>query len=86
MKITFCCMICGFEIQADTSMSKIRCNCCKAEIAVPYRPAEKRYDEVTSYRREGNFQMGRAICEEILREYSKDVEAHFGRLLCRYGI
>lgn len=67
-------------------MSKIRCNCCKAEIAVPYRPAEKRYDEVTSYRREGNFQMGRAICEEILREYSKDAEAYFGRLLCRYGI
>ena len=83
MEIKFRCMVCGSEVRADTGLSGITCSNCGVEIAVPYRGGEERYDEANIYRQMGDFPMATAVYDEILEEYSKDAEAHFGRFLSR---
>lgn len=79
-------MVCGSEVEADTSLSGVGCGHCGLEIAVPYRTGEERYDEANAYRQNGEFRMAEAVYDEILWEYSKDAEAYFGRFLSRYGV
>lgn len=86
MEIKFRCMVCGSEVRADTGLSGITCSNCGVEIAVPYRGGEERYDEANIYRQMGDFPMATAVYDEILEEYSKDAEAHFGRFLSRYTV
>ena len=82
------CSRCGGQLDVNSNMSVGTCKFCGSVITIP-REAEKKsnlYNRANYLRRSNEFDKAEEIYEEILKEDNCDAEAHWGLLMCRYGI
>lgn len=89
MIIIFKCKMCGGIVQFQQGDSVGVCGFCGARQTLPRSDDERRtelYEQANYFRRNGQFDKGMAVCEQLLKEDSADAEAYWLRMLCRYGI
>ncbi len=82
------CSRCGGQLDVNSNMSIGTCKFCGSIITIP-REAEKKsnlYNRANYLRRANEFDKAEEMYEDILKEDNCDAEAHWGLLMCRYGI
>lgn len=82
------CSRCGGQLDVSSNMSIGTCKFCGSVITIP-REAEKKsnlYNRANYLRRANEFDKAEEMYEDILKEDNCDSEAHWGLLMCRYGI
>lgn len=82
------CSRCGGQLDVNSNMSIGTCKFCGSVITIP-RQAEKKsnlYNRANYLRRANEFDKAEEMYEDILKEDNCDAEAHWGLLMCRYGI
>ena len=85
----FKCKMCGGDIIATEGASFGTCDSCGSTSTLP-RANEERivnlFNRANHFRRQNEFDKAMATYENILEEDPKNAEAHWGVVLCRYGI
>ena len=85
----FKCKMCGGDIQAHAEATHGSCDSCGTTSTLP-RANEERivnlFNRANHFRRQNEFDKAMATYENILEEDPKNAEAHWGVVLCRYGI
>lgn len=82
------CSRCGGRLEVNSDMSVGKCLFCDSVITIP-REVEKKsnlYNRANYLRRSNEFDKAEEIYEDILKEDNTDAEAHWGLLMCCYGI
>ena len=85
----FKCKMCGGELNIEENMDICICPYCKTKQTIPNTDDEKEkqlHDRANYYRLSNEFDRAITIYEQILEKNSKDPEAYWGVLLCRYGV
>ncbi|MBE6948552.1 MAG: TIR domain-containing protein [Ruminococcaceae bacterium] len=82
------CSRCGGQLDVNSDMSVGRCLFCDSVITIPKQVEKKGnlYNRANYLRRSNEFDKAEEMYEEILKEDNTDAEAHWGLLMCRYGI
>lgn len=82
------CAECGGEMEIDESLTIGKCKYCEAVNIIP-RNMEKLgnlYNRATYLRQSNEFDKAIEVYEDILKENNEEAEAHWGLVLCKYGI
>ncbi len=82
------CSRCGGRLEVNSDMSVGTCMFCGSMITIP-KSIEKKsnlYNRANYLRRANEFDKAEEIYEDILKEDNTEAEAHWGLLMCRYGI
>ena len=86
----FKCKMCGGTIEFNQGDTVGVCDSCGTKQSLPVDlDDEKRanlYDRANHFRRNNEYDKAMSIYEQILNEDSKDAEAYWSIILCRYGI
>lgn len=85
----FKCKMCGGNLVAGEIEGVGRCDSCGSTMTIPSVSDERRvnlFNRATHFRILCEFDKALATYEMILNENDKDAEAHWGVVLCRYGI
>ena len=86
----FKCKMCGGTIEFNQGDTVGVCDSCGTKQTLPVGlDDEKRanlYDRANHFRRNNEYDKAMSIYEKILEEDSKDAEAYWSIILCRYGI
>ena len=86
----FKCKMCGGTIEFNQGDTVGVCDSCGTKQSLPVGlDDEKRanlYDRANHFRRNNEYDKAMSIYEQILNEDSKDAEAYWSIILCRYGI
>lgn len=86
----FKCKMCGGTIEFNQGDTVGICDSCGTKQSLPIGlDDEKRanlYDRANHFRRNNEYDKAMSIYEQILNEDSKDAEAYWSIILCRYGI
>ena len=85
----FKCKMCGGELNIEKNIDICICPYCKTKQTIPNTDDEKAkqlHDRANYYRLSNEFDRAITIYEQILEKNSKDPEAYWGVLLCRYGV
>lgn len=86
----FKCKMCGGTIEFNQGDTVGVCDSCGTKQSLPIGlDDEKRanlYDRANHFRRNNEYDKAMSIYEQILNEDSKDAEAYWSIILCRYGI
>ena len=85
----FKCKMCGGMLQVEDGKSIATCDYCGSEQTVGTRRDEtvvNMYNRATNIRMKNDFDKAQEIYEKILDEDDTDAEAHWGVVLCKYGI
>lgn len=82
------CPVCGGELDLNDDATIGKCRYCDSTIAVPknFEKKQNLYNRATFYRQSNEYDKAIVVYEDLLKEDSKDAEAHFGLLLSKYGI
>ena len=83
------CKMCGGNIQVQDQASIGICDSCGSTMTLPREADERKanlFNRANHYRRGNDFDKGLATYEAILTESPQDAEAHWGVVLCKYGI
>ena len=83
------CKMCGGTIKYGDNDSTATCEFCGTAQTIVKSNDEKKitlFNRANALRVESQFDKALATYENILMEYPKDAEAHWGICLCRYGI
>lgn len=82
------CAECGGEMEIDESLTIGKCKYCEAVNIIP-KNMEKLgnlYNRATYLRQNNEFDKAIEVYEDILKENNEEAEAHWGLVLCKYGI
>lgn len=85
----FKCKSCGGEIRAEEGQSVAVCEYCQREQSLSKSKSEvvvNLFNRANSLRLKSEFDKSQEIYERILTEEPDDAEAHWGIVLCKYGI
>ena len=85
----FKCKMCGGDIEVVKGNNIAKCKYCKSIMTLPNLENEKianLYNRANDYRMANEFDRAYGIYETILEIDNKQVEAHWGLLLCKYGV
>lgn len=85
----FKCKMCGGMLEVEEGKSIATCDYCGSEQTVGTRRDEtvvNMYNRATNIRMKNDFDKAQEIYEKILDEDDTDAEAHWGVVLCKYGI
>ncbi|MBR6765105.1 MAG: TIR domain-containing protein [Clostridia bacterium] len=85
----FKCKMCGGSLEVSSGASVATCPYCDSQQTLPNLnddKIERLYDRASHFRRNNEFDKATAIYEEILNEDTRDAEAYWSLVLCRYGI
>lgn len=85
----FKCKMCGGMLEVEEGKSIVTCDYCGSEQTVGTRRDEtvvNMYNRATNIRMKNDFDKAQEIYEKILDEDDTDAEAHWGVVLCKYGI
>ena len=85
----FKCKMCGGNLTANEKMTVGTCESCGSTMTLPGDTGEKKanlFNRANHYRRSNDFDKAMATYENILNEDDADAEAHWGLVLCKYGI
>lgn len=83
------CKMCGAAIKISNGQTTAVCEYCGTEQTIPKLDAGKSrnlFERAESYRARKEFDQASALYEQIISEGSRDAEAWWGLILCRYGI
>lgn len=83
------CRICGGKLDVKENASVCTCEYCGMTTTLPKVNEERiinLFNKANAYRLSNHFDMAMATYESILDEDSKNAEAHWGIVLCRYGV
>ncbi len=86
---TITCKMCGGRIEVEEGRSVAICEYCGNEQTLPTRREEhivNLYERANMLRAKNNFDKAAEVYENILSEDNTDPEAHWGLVLCTYGI
>ena len=87
--MTFKCKICGGKVEEIKGTNTGKCLYCKSIIPLPNTDNEKiinLYNRASDLRLANEFDKAKEIYEEILKIDNTQIEAHWGLLLCKYGV
>lgn len=85
----FKCKMCGGDIEPIKDTNTGKCVYCKSVMTLPDLDNEKiinLYNRANALRMDNDFDKSREVYEKILELDNEQVEAHFGVLLCKYGV
>jgi tetratricopeptide (TPR) repeat protein len=85
----FKCKYCGGDIQAETGAAFGTCDSCQSTSTLPKANEDRivnLFNRANHFRRLNEFDKALATYENILTEESSNAEAHWGVVICRYGI
>ncbi|GHS95702.1 hypothetical protein AGMMS50276_12320 [Synergistales bacterium] len=83
------CKVCDGDIQTVTGQTYATCGYCGETVTLPNAPDNIRanlFNRANHFRRLGEFDKGLAAYKNILTDNDADAEAHWGVVLCRYGV
>ena len=93
------CKMCGSDIRAKAGRSYGTCDTCGGTMTLPrasepwtnfFNPnlsdLSDLYNRANHFRRQNEFDKALAVYESILNENGSDAEAHWGVVLCHYGV
>lgn len=87
--MTFKCKMCGGDIEPIKGTNTGKCLYCKSVMTLPNIDNERilnLYNRANDLRLNSEFDKAREIYEAILKINNDEVEAHWGILLCKYGV
>lgn len=87
--MVFKCKICGGNLDIQENSRIITCEYCGTKQTLPKLESDKTvnlYDRANHFRRNNEYDKAEALYEMILNEDSKDAEAYWSILLCKYGV
>lgn len=87
--MVFKCKMCGGDIIPIEGKNIGKCEYCGSIMTLPNLENEKivnLYNRANNYRLENNFDKAYEIYESILELDNNQIEAHWGLLLCKYGV
>ncbi len=87
--MVFKCKICGGNLDVEQTSKVITCEYCGTKQTLPSLENDKvtnLYDRANHYRRNNEYDKAEALYEMILNENSKDAEAYWSLILCKYGV
>ena len=85
----FKCKICGGSLEIGEGQTVTTCEYCGTRQTLPRLDDERRrnlYDRANHFRRNNDFDKAQSIYESILEEDTKDAEAYWSIVLCRFGV
>ena len=85
----FKCKMCGGNLDVNEKSTVGTCQYCGSTMTLPKASDEKKanlFNRANHYRRNNDFDKAMATYENILNEDNNDAEAHWGVVLCKYGI
>lgn len=85
----FKCKMCGGDLQIIDGKTTAQCEYCGCIQTIASTSDEKKialFNRANSLRMKNEFDKAMATYENIIMEYPNEVEAHWGVLLCRYGV
>ena len=85
----FKCKMCGGDIEVVKGTNIAKCQYCKSTMTLPNLENEKinnLYNRANDYRMANEFDKAYGVYETILEIDNSQVEAHWGILLCKYGV
>lgn len=85
----FKCKMCGGDISPIEGTNTGKCEYCKSIMTLPNLDNEKivnLYNRANDFRLSNDFDKAYGIYETILELDNKQLEAHWGLLLCKYGV
>lgn len=85
----FKCKMCGGALSITEGQTVIKCDFCGVSQTLPVFDDEKKialYNRANSLRLKCEFDKAAGIYETIVTEFSKEAEAYWGLILCKYGI
>lgn len=85
----FKCKMCGGSLEVQPGTSVVVCDYCGSTQTIPNLSDDRRanlFDRANHFRRANEFDKAMNLYEQILNEDNSDAEAHWGVVLCRYGI
>ena len=87
--MVFKCKMCGGDIEVIDSSNIGKCLYCKSTMTLPNLDNEKilnLYNRANSLRLANEFDKAYSVYETILEIDNEQVEAHWGLILCKYGV
>ena len=85
----FKCKMCGGTLEVQPGESVAICDSCGSKQTIPNLSDDRKanlFDRANHFRRANEFDKAMNLYEQILNEDNSDAEAHWGVVLCRYGI
>ena len=85
----FKCKMCGGDIEQIENTNTGKCIYCKSVMTLPNLDNEKiinLYNRANDLRLANDFDKAREVYESILKIDNNQIEAHWGILLCKYGV
>lgn len=85
----FKCKMCGGDVTPIKNSNIGKCEYCKSTMTLPNMEDEKiinLYNRANDYRINNEFDKASNVYDSILNIDNNQIEAHFGKLLCKYGI
>lgn len=85
----FKCKICGGDLTIEKNNTIATCEYCGTKQTLPKLENDKvanLYDRANYFRRNNQYDKAEALYEMILNEESKDAEAYWSLILCKYGV
>jgi hypothetical protein len=83
------CKMCGGDLGLESNQGYGTCNFCGTTMTLPKVSDERKanlFNRANHFRLHNQFDKALHAYENILNEDAADVEAHWGVVLCRYGI
>ena len=83
------CKMCGGDLQINENQNYATCEYCGSTMTLPKASDERKvnlFNRANHFRRMNDFDKTLTIYENILNDDDTDAEAHWGVVLCRYGI
>lgn len=86
--LVFRCPVCGGELEIDEKMHIGKCQYCDSTVAIPqnFEKIGNLFNRANFLRQSNQFDKAMGVYEEILKEDNENSAAHFGMVLCNYGI
>ena len=86
--LVFRCPVCGGELEIDEKMHIGKCQYCDSTVAIPqnFEKIGNLFNRANFLRQSNQFDKAMGVYEEILKEDNENSAAHFGLVLCNYGI
>lgn len=87
--IVFKCKMCGGDVEPNPDRTVGTCQYCGSAMTLPKQADEQKanqFNRANHFRRANQFDKAAGIYDMILNHDNTDAEAHWGAVLCRYGI
>ena len=85
----FICKMCGSELYPEDGDKTVVCDVCGSEQTLPVADDSHKvnmFNEANNYRLQKRFDEAANLYKNIISEYPEECDAHWGLVLCEYGI